>query len=574
MSNYREVNGVTLESSAHRSEDKLINLFDESSVTSSPVSEASPSDLRLGIPEILYLGSLIVFPFLFGGRDPVHGSIFKSLIFFVASVTIVLGGFSRDLRPFRFLCPNLPKLKALVLFFPFSIYLALQLVPLPMGLVSALDSFSINSYQAIGESFAYLSVDPMLSRSAAFWIFSFLILYSILEGVPLVRTDLASKSHRTKKSRKDDETLFSPEARTYDLFSEVMQTVLIRLALVCGVLGVLHVIFRANYFLGIFSFSDAYEPSSRAHFPFVNANQLAIFLEVGLMLSFGRFLRDRQLKRLVLKAKEDESLLAMVSSLSTQLEKQATSILTVLVIALSLVLTMSRTGIVLSMLGLTGIWFAYRMWPVVLVPSVKASLRLHPQRVGRSRQMGRWKSLMTTIIIPLMAVFAVFSMLGSDSTNTVVGRFDRLYVEGGDVSRSLLNSVTEKIFYSAPFLGVGLNSWRMVAPQFAQDDLAGWMLDYAHNEPFQLLSEIGLVGMALLLIPVWYGIMGIIKFFKAAHLGGVKKIYICFTFMSFLIPFLHSFVDFPFHSPALSLAIFSACYSGIRVLRFEKSLQD
>ncbi len=573
MAQYREVNVDQISKPSSVAGDKLVSLYQDDPRTDEVTEIAT--EVRLGLPELLFFIALGALPLLFGGRDPYYGSLFKSLVFGLATVSFIVGAFARDFRPFRFLFPNTPRFKTLSIFLPFCLYLILQLIPLPEAISANLNSFAVSSYQTVGDSFSYLSVDLALSKNGAFWIFSFLILYSMLEGVPLARGMLGSNKKRSRHLNKVEESRFSPESRSYDVFAEVIQTFLIRLSLVCGILGVVHVVVQAKSFLGIFSFSEYYYPTSRAHFPFVNSNQLAILLEVGLILSFGRLLRDRQLKRLVLRSDQEESMLGMIVNLTSQLEKQAVSVLTVLIIALSLVMTMSRTGIVLSILGLTAVWFAYRLWPVALIPSNKSSMR---PKLGRGGTIGRKggsrvKSHALTLLMPVVFIFLVLFMLGDDSTGRVVGRFDRLYEEGGDVSRELLNGVTFRVFKEAPFLGVGLNSWRMVAPQFAPEDLTGWFLDYAHNDPFQLLSEVGLVGFSLLLLPLCFSIFWVVRFFRDSNLSSVKKVYLSVTLVSFALPFIHSFVDFPFHSPALSLIIFSACYSGIRALKFERLIQ-
>ena len=489
-------------------------------------------------------------PFFFGGRGDFSNSVVKC-VFYAAIFGSLIFSFRKKLMAKNESSPSFSA-KTFLLFVPLFVYLLFQVVPLPMGLVSLISSNTALAYQKVNSDFAFLSLDPSASLSAFSWLFLFVALYALLLEVPYVARSI--KAQHSSRSRKSKTVFFSPVSRQYDEFSEVIHSVLIKVSLLCAVIGVTHLVLQLPALFGIFSFREDFQVTWRAHWPFVNANQLAVMLEVGLMLSCVNFLRERQLKMLSLTHHEDRGLLKSIEALFYSFEKQVLSLGIMLILAIGLVLTMSRAGIILAFLGMTALWIFYKSNPIVMISPIGF---VSKTGAGNSTKKEFIKTLCKNLLPPIMIGILVFSFIGEDSTYDLSSRVDETFNPNASAPRSTINKITWNILSRNSIFGVGLNSWASSASEFSTGDTIGWKLDYAHNDYFQLISEIGLLGTTLLLAPILCG-MRVFFRLNLSFLAPVQKVYLFGSFLAFLVPALHAVVDFPYHLPLLSLSIGSA----------------
>lgn len=107
------------------------------------------------------------------------------------------------------------------------------------------------------------------------------------------------------------------------------------------------------------------------------------------------------------------------------------------------------------------------------------------------------------------AIIAGIFWVGADS-----GLAERLANSQGDLNRTPIWAGTLRMFSAHPILGVGIGAFQTVYPIYAHDDGSS-LMQFAHNDYLQVLSDGGVVGGALAL---WY----IIVVFRS-FAGGLKS---------------------------------------------------
>ena len=151
----------------------------------------------------------------------------------------------------------------------------------------------------------------------------------------------------------------------------------------------------------------------------------------------------------------------------------------------------------------------------------------------------------------LVLLSAVGSYAGYWTLDRFLGRFYSF--ETGIRSRLSLSHNTFLISKSSPLTGTGLGTFEAVYPGYQDADLDK-LVDYAHNDWLQLLSETGWVGMTLVLAGlIWVLGNSLLSWQKRQDpftvgigLGG----------MGALVSIsLHSLVDFSLHLPAIALLL-------------------
>ncbi len=513
---------------------------------STDLTKKTSSEFRyIGVSGLFLLLMLIILPFMFGGRDPVVASFIK-ITFFVS----VLASFINQMffkKKIESTVDNRSN-KTIILFLPLLSYLIFQIVPLPLSLLAFLSPNSATAYRLTGAEYGYVSLEPFSSIFALSWLLVFALLFNSLLNVPY-NTATIDKKRRKSKSTKI--VYFSENSREFDMFSELIQVVLIRVSLICAIIGISHLVLQMNSLFGIYSYAPNVEITSRAHWPFVNANQLAFIIEIGLLLSVTRFFRERQIKGLSLVASEDKSLLLAFKDFLSLIERQASLLISILVLSIGLFLTMSRAGIILSVFGISVLWFFYKLRPVKLV-----SKKTNTNRSSNRSFSPFILKVIKLISAPVLIISLVLLFIGGEATHDLSERVDETYIQSGSAPRAALNLVTWKVFSENPIWGVGLNNWKLVASNFSEGYVVGWKLDYAHNDYFQLLSEVGLIGLMLGVFPIYYGIRKLLKVIRL-NLGQVRSCFLLGLFLSFMVPAIHAAVDFPFHLPFLSFSIFA-----------------
>jgi len=237
------------------------------------------------------------------------------------------------------------------------------------------------------------------------------------------------------------------------------------------------------------------------------------------------------------------------------------------ILGIGLILTMSRAGIGLTFLGMSLLWVIYKFNPVVMIAQNEDKMRR--SNLNKNSGINKIIYFFKISVFPLLLFSFFLAYLGADVSSRLSSRVDQTVLHGGDASRDSLNKISWSIFNLNPLFGIGLNNWHHAADQFSTDDTVGWHLDYAHNDYLQLLSEIGLVGLFLVMLPMKLAVRNLL-FLREIHLGPVRKVFIFGLCLSFLVPALHAFVDFPYHLPILSMGIFLLFLTISRAILFLK----
>ncbi len=546
------------------------------------VTPRSSSEGKYTASLVLFTVLLFLTPFLFGGRSDLSVSVIRAvflLFFLVRAVFLTISqarssrvGYFRVLKFFPYPRAN----RYFMYCVPLLLFVGVQMLALPYSVLNVLSPFSAEAYvqtgafDADGSGFGYISLDPLATRNGFLWILVFGILGAELLSLEVHTYMYSSHRHsRKKRHRSSMPTEFAESSRAFDFYSEFFLSSLIYLSLACSLVAIFHLASGSEQLFGMFAPDVNFQGHSRAHYPFVSPNHLAVVLEIGLMLSFVKILRDRQLRGLSIEPREDETLMRRVVRTIGQWENQAKEVVAFVVLLLGLFLTGSRAGITISLSAITVLWMYYKLFPVVVLGSRVRRSYSSSKRFGRSQNRFNW---LPALVFPLVLVFVAFFFMGDRSRNQLASRMETGIQEGLDIGRKQLQGISLEVFSENPLWGVGLNAWKQSAPKFANETLAPWELDYAHNEYLQFLAELGLIGSALLVCPLFYLFGRVCRAVKETDLPEVmsttQKFYLSGLFLCFLVPFLHAWVDFPLHMPAVSFSMLCSFVLFSRALIF------
>ena len=249
---------------------------------------------------------------------------------------------------------------------------------------------------------------------------------------------------------------------------------------------------------------------------FINRNHYAAFLEMALLAALGLFLS--RLREPHAGETWRERLLALTdrrASLNLAL------LLGIGILAVGLVLSYSRAGIILGMAA-AGAFCLF--------------------------QLRRGWSLQKTILVGVLAVAVLVPAYGVGYW-TLTGRYSLLTTEltmpGG---RMAVWKKTLGIVRDFPLTGTGVGTFQFVFPRYREATTTAFY-DYAHNDYLQVLSEAGLMGGLLLALGI--ALIAAAWGRRAAPMGLVLRSACGF---GLLAVGLHEMVDFSLQIPANLLA--------------------
>lgn len=441
----------------------------------------------------------------------------------------------------------------------------LQVVPLPISTVESISPQMAAYYNAIETETAFLSAIPGASLSALFWFTALLlVIYWLCLIPPRQITDFVRVLNASGSSKAMPEAL---QKGRIDRTVNRLQQILIIAGVVCALLGLIH---RAAGQEALFGFFDPklrdlqqWEVySSRVHWPFINPNHLAVLLVMSTMTLFGR------LCRLIYLNSEFSAYISRRRSFWRFLRSPkgllnySLYLMLLLILLISCVLTLSRAGNIMLLLGLVIISISVMIYLSKLSKTYRASsprFRSH----SRSKSGGAYHYILMLLGFCLLLTYF---FLNEGGRGLIFGRFFSLFESNLDIGRRMSFDASLKLlgdFYST---GVGFGCWHIVAAQYIPEELAGFQLDFAHNDLIQFISELGLFGALLLL-----GAISSICVFtsqalrREVNIG--RKIQLISSFTVILLPVLHSAVEFPFHIPALAFLYCLALAVHLRLLR-------
>ena len=394
---------------------------------------------------------------------------------------------------FHFLAKENKKLLAFSLVFLLAALL-IQLIPLPISFLEFLSPKMSSLYSSLGASFGFISSAPGTSLLNLVWCFS---LFSTL----IFLTQLSSTNYTNSSD---------------NWFVQRTLNFIIFLGFFVSLTALSHLV------LGNQSYFSLYEPLSgpsdklKTHWPFVNPNHLAVFLELVLILNLASLLTEKSRRNISFYFR----------------------CLVHLVCFTTLVLSFSSAGLILTIISQVAlIGFYLRKSSTVFEPG-----------------------LIFLSLIFLASTFAF--ILGKRGLYLFMNFYMGVDSFTLDAARGELNLITLQIIKDFPLFGVGLGGWSEVAQTYSSSLLAEYTLDYAHNDPLQAISEIGLIGSASVLTIAYVFFQ---KTFKA--LEKQPNLLLFSTCLGLLTFILHSFVDFPFHIPSLALVFLLTFFVHMALLK-------
>lgn len=166
----------------------------------------------------------------------------------------------------------------------------------------------------------------------------------------------------------------------------------------------------------------------------------------------------------------------------------------------------------------------------------------------------------------LLALGAVVFFLYGRGLDLFESRVEFGLMYSKDDMRWQLFADTLAILKDNFLMGIGLGNWAEVYPQYMNYQLAGINPGFLHSDPYQLLVEVGLLGVTPLLFLAVYFTVNVVRARK--QLDRKQAYLLVAVYCGMLSTVISSLLDFPFRVPALSvlflgnLAILAAIIDG------------
>ena len=202
--------------------------------------------------------------------------------------------------------------------------------------------------------------------------------------------------------------------------------------------------------------------------------------------------------------------------------------------------------------------------------------------VIESKQLNLTTKLSTNFIIKRLKLNNINNIFGKSSTPrvntlTILGPHDEVifrekfsklnffqFLDSVSSGRNNLYYTSLKILQDYPIFGVGFNNWNLAYN--INKDIGIIPEAWLHNDPLQLIIELGLLGVAIL-IAIIYKIFVI--FGKLCH-KSPNRVHFLTTWVGLLLVLIGSLFDFPFHTLPFTFAFLFAI---IRFLTIIKQLE-
>lgn len=484
------------------------------------VLEVESSSPRQGIDLSLVALAVILFlsafpALFFGGNTPLAFGLALSGVFLLTAVYCLLSLIGRV----RFRAQQLSRPSFFFMSFSalFLIVASVQIVPLPIELLELIAPLNARHFASNGLLYGTISLYPQLTAGSVLYFCGLVLVFCWLACLPRKVPRLQQSRSAIRKRRYEREQIV-----------DITHKTLVLVGVLFAAVAVFHLTFGLDAYWGMFS-----RPGNpqRARWPFVNPNHLAVALEIAFTLALSRFFYRRQVKG-------SRRRTSRRGSGSSSLNSQVSNLLIILFLGLAVTLTASKAAIGLCFCSLVGLWvFHHRSSP--RDKGLTSNLQAH-------RLLRGFIFVSGTIALLLFFLF----LLGDSGRNTLTSRIEYGIAYGDHVRAELLSSTLAMIL-DTPLTGVGLSCWHLVINSYIDASMAGWTLDYAHNDIAQLIAETGILGFSPV---VFIGIHFVLATRKAMQEANhpAPRLLIFGSALALVLPVIHSLVDFPFHIPAIA----------------------
>lgn len=213
----------------------------------------------------------------------------------------------------------------------------------------------------------------------------------------------------------------------------------------------------------------------------------------------------------------------------------------VVIISLGIVFSNSRSGVFLFV-------FAFLLF-----------LELSVLFFGRHRLKQVWVKNFLKITFLFITLFSLYIGIGA-----TIGRFslDNLLQEG----RPLYWRNVTSVIRSFPLFGSGLGTFADAYAVYEEEGPENLLLLHAHNDYLEYLSELGLVGMGLLLGGVLFMAVNAFLVWKGRRNPEVKGL-VLGGLVAIILMMIHSITDFNLHIPA-NMLLFTVVLSLTLVMAY------
>ncbi len=517
--------------------------FDEAILVQAPQS-------RLASMNRIVIGCLsavtIIFPLFLGGKIEVARVLVQTIIFATVAFTLVglrvvgrRSGTTQTAQRFAQIC--------LIC----SLIPLLQLVPMPMSLLRILSPETAAIKSTTGLQWSAISLDISSSLSALTWWIALLAIANLVMILP-PQTDKLRLSMRLK-SRKARRNTLLERAREIDPVVESCQTAVVGAATLAAVVSLIHVATGMIGYWGVFQIDPSEARQLRSHWPFINPNHLCVLLEMGCLLALTKFLRLSHLRAIRDQQRDTSGLGLRLLRQPERIGAEMWYLVLVLFLTLVSVLTFSRAGVTLLLLGITFLWLTYDRSRAQFSAYSRRTRDSRPSMFTDFFRSRFWRMLRMPLLMSVAVVF-VLSFLGEGSRDLFAKRIEYGLSPERSELRWQLFTVTLRMFADFPLWGVGLSGWSDIAARYIGADLASFTLDFAHNDPLQLLAELGIFGAAAILGGVLWVLTRTFSTLRNLELIP-QRFQLIGLGLALAIPIIHSLVEFPFHIPALATAM-------------------
>jgi O-antigen ligase len=373
----------------------------------------------------------------------------------------------------------------LVMWLAWILYIALQLLPLPMGIISILSPQAYAIHSMVNAEWATLSVAPYLTALSLFKTICYFQLFALV----LLLT-------RHKKQ---------------------LNTIIYALV-ISGLIQALYgILMVTNNLEGVF-FSEFFLENSRNHTRVVSggftsrnhmANYMAMCVAIGLGLLISQ-MRESTAKNIRAH---------FLSLIEWLLSPKAFVRFSILLMSAALIMTRSRMGNAAFFTSLLITSF------IALICFLK----------------GKHSPRKAVILISSLIVLDILIMGSVVGLDKVVDRIEKTSAE--TEMRDESNTDALAYWQDYPLLGSGLGTFEVPFQQYKTPDIKSYHRKYAHNDYLQFATETGVVGILLLMSIVIFTLFKAIRTLYITHDPLLRGISFSVV-MVIIIMIVHSSVEF------------------------------